>query len=698
MKYSYDLIHTDNGLNTEEGLYSLILLRASSLSITLNEVRCYLDGNYLLCLSEEDTLEYHSGTHDCLSLRFLPYFYNVNLSHRIIKNSIYEKMRSKYGYPSFFLFCERNDKYFGVVRLSDEEYNSIRLYTAKIAQHIDEHDTDSRWSCNARSDMISILNIAENAHHGIPGINENPVIRYIRENPSAPLSLAGLCEHFKINRTTLSDTIKKLTGLTPMQYVLEERLNQTRPELLFTNIAIGDLATKYGFGDVNYYIRTFKKHFGVTPLQYRTEGKNERIQNQNKYHLTKEQTMTVAEFESYLKKGLGRAVLLLKKETDRSVFRQAVIDHALKDSRYDRQSENPHAEYLLALLDCFEDKDAMIAEILAAYKEECEPSDRCYHIENLEVWMKLNIQGARERLWETYHHLLDLLKTEENPLKNGPDHERDDMEYAATVLYPASPGSLRHFLHNAIILTAESPRYNIVNFSEFVRDTKMIADIRFYPTFDNIRDEDPRAEMVYKAYVEYNAHEVAEREARRQPSSKKPEKKIKNWRELFDHELGSERNAWRTSIPSTILQGLSDQEHAEIIKLLSEEKDLSKKAMLLLHIRRVGKEILKNPCIDPLPLISELKEFASKEQTLNEKEQFGLRQLAMTIALIKHPAVRDLALRALPLSLKYPDSISYSYAFEATLTNYQPGDSEMLVKYIQRVSDLHALHDISFYV
>ena len=148
MKYSYDLIHTDNELGTEEGLYSLVLLWASALSVTLNGVRCYLDGSYLLCLSEEDTIEYHFGTHQCLSLRFLPYFYNVNLSHRIIKNAIYEKMRSKYGYPSFFLFCQRDEKYFGIIPLSDDEYNSVRTNMNKINRFIGEHDSNSRWSCN----------------------------------------------------------------------------------------------------------------------------------------------------------------------------------------------------------------------------------------------------------------------------------------------------------------------------------------------------------------------------------------------------------------------------------------------------------------------------------------------------------------------------------------------------------------------
>jgi AraC family transcriptional regulator len=67
--------------------------------------------------------------------------------------------------------------------------------------------------------------------------------------------------------------VKALTGLSPMQYVLEERLNQSRPDLLFTDIPISEISLKYGFLDDNYYIRAFKKRFGKTPLQYRLDGR-----------------------------------------------------------------------------------------------------------------------------------------------------------------------------------------------------------------------------------------------------------------------------------------------------------------------------------------------------------------------------------------------------------------------------------------
>ena len=85
------------------------------------------------------------------------------------------------------------------------------------------------------------------------------------------MSVESLCRMFKTNRTTLNKTVKAATGLSPMQFVLEERLNQSRPDLLFTALPIGFIAMKYGFSNANYYIRAFKQRFGKSPLQYRNE-------------------------------------------------------------------------------------------------------------------------------------------------------------------------------------------------------------------------------------------------------------------------------------------------------------------------------------------------------------------------------------------------------------------------------------------
>ncbi len=285
MKYEKTLIDMSSELRVGQTMYSLILLKASSLSISVCDVRCWLDGTYLLCLSIDDTLTVHGGHYEATNLQFLPYFYNINLNHTVIGMPVYDEMRERFGYPDFHLFRRRDNGFCGIVPLTADEYEIARLHFLKVRYYLDHHEAGTRWSCHARSDMIAILRIAESAYAGEKVGEENGVIRYIRDNLGQSLTLQALCDRFHTNRTTLTKAIKNMTGMSPMQYVLEERLNQSRPDLLFTNVPINEVAQRYGFTDVNYYIRAFRKRFGCTPGQYRAEGTAERIRNQEKYRV-----------------------------------------------------------------------------------------------------------------------------------------------------------------------------------------------------------------------------------------------------------------------------------------------------------------------------------------------------------------------------------------------------------------------------
>jgi AraC-like DNA-binding protein len=362
MHYDYALIHMTSTLESSDSMYSIICLKASRLSVTLNGVRCYLDGKYMLCLSQDDTLRVEGGQYETLNLHFQPYFYNVNLNHNVIGLSMYEEMRSRFGYPDFHLFRQRDASFVGILPLNDEEYELANRHFLRAGQHIDNHPTDKMWSCHARSDMISILRIAEGAYQGDAVHDGNEILRFIRDHLGEEITLTTLSQRFHTNRTTLTRLIKEQTGMTPMQYVMEERLNQSRPDLLFTDVSVQDLAEKYGFADVNYFIRAFKKRFGKTPLQYRTEGCAERIRNQNIYRRKERDMMKVADFENYLKKGLGRGLTLLRKEPDKTPYRQTVLDYYTKNEHFMRSLGDA---YDAEMIRCFPDADVLLAEITA---------------------------------------------------------------------------------------------------------------------------------------------------------------------------------------------------------------------------------------------------------------------------------------------------------------------------------------------
>ena len=363
MQYEYSLIHISDDFGRGGDMYSLSLVDVRDLAFSCNGKSVILSGKYLFCFSSSDKAEHITGEYTAKTLYFLPYFYNVNLNTAIIDAPVYAEMREKYGYPDFYLFRTRTEKYNGIIKLTDGEYENLLSLLLSAERHIYSHPTDVMWSCRTRSDMISILRVAEAAHIGKHADTTNEVLRYIRANPRADLSITALCDKFSTNRTTLADTIKELTGLSPAQYVLSERLGQTRPELLFTAIPVAEIAVKYGFDDPNYYIRAFKKKYGTTPLQFRKNGFEKRIKEEKNYHLTNGGTdlMTEEEFVNYLCKGLGIAVIRLRRELDKTRFREVFKKYLTSARRY---VVHEYAfEYEDELLSCFDDAERIKKEI-----------------------------------------------------------------------------------------------------------------------------------------------------------------------------------------------------------------------------------------------------------------------------------------------------------------------------------------------
>lgn len=76
--------------------------------------------------------------------------------------------------------------------------------------------------------------------------------------------------------------------------------------------------------------------------------------------------MTVSDFENYIKKGLGRALMLLRKEPDKSPYRKPLIDYYTKNTHFFRMISVYDAE----LIRCFPDADALAEEIAVTLFDE----------------------------------------------------------------------------------------------------------------------------------------------------------------------------------------------------------------------------------------------------------------------------------------------------------------------------------------
>lgn len=95
------------------------------------------------------------------------------------------------------------------------------------------------------------------------------VQQYIDLNFKDNLKVSELADMFYINIYYLSHSFKELTGYSPKQYILLNKLSYARTLLANIQLSIEQVALQSGFYDSNSFIRYFKKEYGITPSRYR---------------------------------------------------------------------------------------------------------------------------------------------------------------------------------------------------------------------------------------------------------------------------------------------------------------------------------------------------------------------------------------------------------------------------------------------
>lgn len=94
---------------------------------------------------------------------------------------------------------------------------------------------------------------------------------YVDFHYSADLSLSSLAAMCSVSSAYLSALFKKETGMTITDHINLTRIQQSLFLLNASSLSIGEIASRCGFSDANYFTRTFKKLQGKTPKNYRRE-------------------------------------------------------------------------------------------------------------------------------------------------------------------------------------------------------------------------------------------------------------------------------------------------------------------------------------------------------------------------------------------------------------------------------------------
>ena len=94
------------------------------------------------------------------------------------------------------------------------------------------------------------------------------IVRYIQDH-AGDVTLSGMAEAFHYSPEHASRMIKRATGHTFSQLLTNIRLENAKQLLRDSTLSVMDIALQVGYDSSEHFIRTFRKHIGCTPSEYR---------------------------------------------------------------------------------------------------------------------------------------------------------------------------------------------------------------------------------------------------------------------------------------------------------------------------------------------------------------------------------------------------------------------------------------------
>jgi AraC family transcriptional regulator len=91
------------------------------------------------------------------------------------------------------------------------------------------------------------------------------------ENLDGTVRLADCARECQLSVSHFARSFKASFGVTCHQWLTERRVERAKELLALTNSPLVDVATRSGFSDQAAFTRTFRRHVGVTPGQWRHE-------------------------------------------------------------------------------------------------------------------------------------------------------------------------------------------------------------------------------------------------------------------------------------------------------------------------------------------------------------------------------------------------------------------------------------------
>ena len=137
-----------------------------------------------------------------------------------------------------------------------------QTYNKDVAMHVEKH-----FSHEIRKSYNSTSFVNEHSQHPDEDIIQVQI--WLQDNYCKDITIKVLAEKFELSVRSLNRRFKEATGITPLTYLQQLRINEAKDLLKNSNLSTQEVANQVGYLDSSHFNRLFKRVLTVGPKKYR---------------------------------------------------------------------------------------------------------------------------------------------------------------------------------------------------------------------------------------------------------------------------------------------------------------------------------------------------------------------------------------------------------------------------------------------
>jgi len=244
----------------------VIVLNGTATHIVNSEEFFIKKGDVFVC-----SKEISHGYKDPINFKIINIMYEPEKFHEICND-----IKKSSGYQALFVlepFYRKKHSFSNTLSLPVSSLEYVAELGASIyKEYQDKNQGYQTMIYSHFMEMVVYLSrqyVIVNEHSQDILLHLAKAVSFLEDNYLTPIKLEDLADEAHLSVRHFNRIFKENYETTPINYILQLRLNHACSLLKKSKLCIADIAAESGFEDSNYFSRQFKKFFNITPKEYR---------------------------------------------------------------------------------------------------------------------------------------------------------------------------------------------------------------------------------------------------------------------------------------------------------------------------------------------------------------------------------------------------------------------------------------------